>query len=420
MKLKLLLIAVVVLLAFGASSNASAQWVELSGLHGNDLTCLAAIDTTIFAGAYYSGIFRSSDSGSHWNSVDSGLTDMSVTALLTDGNQLFAGTSYGGVYPSTDEGIYLSTDKGYTWKASGSGLTPNSDIYSMTLINSNLFAGNYAVGVFLSTNAGTSWATESAGLGHAAVSHIVASGPDLFAGTAGNGVYMSNDNGSSWSEVNNGLPFDTVNGYSFVGAFAASPTRVFEGGIGGGVYFTTNEGALWIEANNGLTNDSVSALAVNGTSVFAGTVNGEVFFMKDSGSSWINVSTGIRATDGIVCFLASGSNLFAGTTNGIYRRPLSDFNNLAVTPVTPVENSFTTYPNPFTESTTITFTTPGSGVAEVSVVNLLGTEVARIFSGELSAGDHTFTWNATGLPDGMYECIVRMNGQVKRVTAIKK
>jgi hypothetical protein len=35
-------------------------------------------------------------------------------------------------------------------------------------------------------------------------------------------------------------------------------------------------------------------------------------------------------------------------------------------------------------------------------------------------GEHTFTWNATGLPDGMYECIVRMNGQVQRVASVKK
>ncbi len=87
---------------------------------------------------------------------------------------------------------------------------------------------------------------------------------------------------------------------------------------------------------------------------------------------------------------------------------------------TPAEFALTSVPNPFTQSTTINFTIPESGVAEVSVVNLLGTEVAHIFSGELSAGEHTFTWNATGFPDGMYECLVDMNGHVKWVASIKK
>ncbi|MDP4198876.1 MAG: hypothetical protein Q8922_15355 [Bacteroidota bacterium] len=46
-------------------------------------------------------------------------------------------------------------------------------------------------------------------------------------------------------------------------------------------------------------------------------------------------------------------------------------------------------------------------------MNLLGVEVARIFSGELTAGEHSFALNPSGLPDGMYECLIRMNGHVE-------
>jgi hypothetical protein len=60
-----------------------------------------------------------------------------------------------------------------------------------------------------------------------------------------------------------------------------------------------------------------------------------------------------------------------------------------------------------------------SGLADVIVVNILGTEVAHIYSGELSVGEHSFTWDAIGLPPGMYECLVQMNGSVKRIASIK-
>jgi hypothetical protein len=51
-----------------------------------------------------------------------------------------------------------------------------------------------------------------------------------------------------------------------------------------------------------------------------------------------------------------------------------------------------------------------------AILNLLGTEVTHLFFGELEAGEHTFTWSATpGLPDGMYECLVRMNGRVEKL-----
>jgi hypothetical protein len=34
----------------------------------------------------------------------------------------------------------------------------------------------------------------------------------------------------------------------------------------------------------------------------------------------------------------------------------------------------------------------------------------------LEAGEHTFTWRTTpSLPDGMYECLIRMNGRVEKL-----
>ncbi len=61
---------------------------------------------------------------------------------------------------------------------------------------------------------------------------------------------------------------------------------------------------------------------------------------------------------------------------------------------------------------------PESGAAEVSIVNLLGSQVARLFEGELSAGEHTFTWNAATMPLGAYWAVVRMNGRVQQVPII--
>jgi hypothetical protein len=46
-------------------------------------------------------------------------------------------------------------------------------------------------------------------------------------------------------------------------------------------------------------------------------------------------------------------------------------------------------------------------------------EVTRLFSGELDAGEqHTFTWNPVAMPDGMYECLLRMNGQVEKLPMV--
>jgi hypothetical protein len=55
------------------------------------------------------------------------------------------------------------------------------------------------------------------------------------------------------------------------------------------------------------------------------------------------------------------------------------------------------------------------GSARVSVVNLLGTEVTQFFTGDLDAGEHSFTWDAIGVPPGRYLCTIRSNGRVEQI-----
>ena len=60
------------------------------------------------------------------------------------------------------------------------------------------------------------------------------------------------------------------------------------------------------------------------------------------------------------------------------------------------------YPNPFTLSTTISFTIPFSGDIDLRVYDVLGREVARLMDGFLTAGTHKLAWNASGFPGGVY------------------
>lgn len=60
------------------------------------------------------------------------------------------------------------------------------------------------------------------------------------------------------------------------------------------------------------------------------------------------------------------------------------------------------YPNPFNPVTTLSFYLPESQEVKLSVFNVVGQPVAVLAEGTMSAGDHTFEWDATGLPSGMY------------------
>ncbi|MCB1059832.1 MAG: T9SS type A sorting domain-containing protein [Calditrichaeota bacterium] len=69
------------------------------------------------------------------------------------------------------------------------------------------------------------------------------------------------------------------------------------------------------------------------------------------------------------------------------------------------------YPNPFNPSTTIEYTVPNEGVAELSVFNVAGQKVATLVNGNVSAGQHNIQWNAANISTGVYFYQLKMGDQ---------
>ena len=60
--------------------------------------------------------------------------------------------------------------------------------------------------------------------------------------------------------------------------------------------------------NTGLTDTNINTLAVKGTNLFAGTANG-IFLSTDNGASWTPANTGVTNTS-ISALGVFGSNLY--------------------------------------------------------------------------------------------------------------
>jgi hypothetical protein len=135
----------------------------------------------LFAGAYFGGIFCSTDNGTSWTAVNNGLTNPEVFSLAVSGTNLFAGT-YG-------EGVFLSTNNGLSWTEARIGFT-NDPVNCLAVSGTSLFAGTWEGSVFLSTNNGTNWSAVNTGLlTNNRVWTLAVFGTNLFAGT-GNGLWQ--------------------------------------------------------------------------------------------------------------------------------------------------------------------------------------------------------------------------------------
>ena len=68
------------------------------------------------------------------------------------------------------------------------------------------------------------------------------------------------------------------------------------------------------------------------------------------------------------------------------------------------------YPNPFNPQTNFTLAVRETQSVAITVHDVLGREVVTLFDGNVEGGStHTFTWQASGLPSGMY--IIRVIGE---------
>jgi ligand-binding sensor domain-containing protein len=341
----------VALCLFETTKSLQAQWIQTGGLSGAIVNGIAVHGTNLFAATSSGGIFLSTNNGTNWIAVNNGLSRTDVYSLAVSDTNLFAGTGGGGVFLSTDNGtswaavnngladvfsrdvraivaspnvagrtnifagtiggVFLSTNNGSSWTAVNNGIANNGmsyDITSLVFNGTNLFAGSNGGGIFLSTNNGTNWIAVNNGLTNTNVRSIAVSDANLYAGTD-KGVFHSTNNGTSWAAMNNGFPSGC-----FGLALTIAGSNVFAGTNGGGVYHLTDNDTSWTAANIGMTYAYVLYMYTSGTNLFAGTTQG-VFLSTNNGTSWSAINNGLMSSD-VKALAVSGTNLFAGTYGG--------------------------------------------------------------------------------------------------------
>lgn len=319
-----------------------AQWVKMTSPFFENISCLAANETDVFAGTPY-GVFWSSDNGANWKSIGPA---EGVDALGLSGQNLFTSTS-SGLYLSTYDGdkwtvvktnfpsneiaialkslgsriyagtksgsVFLSTDEGKDWSSVNNGI--DGTVQTFAVIDTTLFAGS-TDGLYVNIS-DTAWDKIDSGLNDSNVKALTSSGSNIYA-LAGYNVYRSTDGGKSWSKVNNSKIF------VFGSKIAAIGSNLFVGSSSFGLFMSTDGGKTWANENKEMPDQWVKAFAVSGNNLYLGTDIDGVFLSTNKGASWNPVNHGLPTNNitsmmSIEALGASDSTIFAGTQIGVYR-----------------------------------------------------------------------------------------------------
>jgi len=379
-----------------------AQWMQPTGTFGGVVETIVLASGTshpLLAGSNGGGVFISTDNGMHWTATANiGLGNPHVHALLSQAGATLAGT---------DAGIFLSTNNGAIWLPASTGQINKDTVNALFLKSDTVFAGT-SHGVYRATQATLSWTLIDMGFTQDYYIHTFSvSDTNLLAGTFQFGVWRSNDDGSHWDQSNSGLTKSDMH------SFAQLDTNLFVGTDGGLLFLSNDNGHTWNSVPVSFSASIITSLVFAGSDLYAGSDAG-VYVSHDRGLNWHEMNTGLSNHD-VRFMYTSGSTLLAVLGDGtVWRFVIPDNVPQAGKNIISLEN----YPNPFSQQTTIRFSSSAYGLAKVSIVNILGEEIIQIFNGSLESGDHSFNWDAKAIAPGMYWCIVNMGGEIFRLPLV--
>jgi photosystem II stability/assembly factor-like uncharacterized protein/uncharacterized protein YegL len=304
--------------------KATTSSTEPLGLSGQTIYTIGLDPTdrnVIYVGTNGSGVYKSTNRGGSWSSMNTGIADLRIYRLIIDPSN--SNTLYVGV---GSKGIFKSTNGGSSWQSRSNGL-PQTSVFSLLIDKTNtnvLYAGLFDNGgIYKTTNGGDQWFSANSGIDTNVEIHALAVHPSnsqiVFAGTHNGIFYKSTNGGNSWSQIN--VPGH--NSYIFDIVFDPSNSNtMYIATNGHGVYKSTNSGNTWFQVNSGLGDMNIYELQIDPSGkLFAGTSSSGIYTSDDGGNNWSRYpDQGTFNTVHSMAFSSVEPNAFyVGTGSGIFR-----------------------------------------------------------------------------------------------------
>lgn len=178
------------------SADNGQTWAS-TGAIGSAIYALGANTTYLFAGTSNAGMRRSSDGGTNWTTINTGLPtigEKSIRAISVNGSKIHIGNT---------RGVFISTDNGTNWTAANGGVLPGrTAVKSLVVKGDTIVAGGTDV-IIRSIDNGVTWTALTTANG--TINALLLDGSTIYAGGT-LGVFVSSDWGETWTDLNATFP----------------------------------------------------------------------------------------------------------------------------------------------------------------------------------------------------------------------
>lgn len=305
------------------SHDAGVTWISNPAMKGQSIRALAVAPSNakIMVAGTLAGIFRSTDSGEHWEQISPvGSTELhEVESIAIDPNN--AGTIYAGTWHLP----WKTSDGGAHWSNIKQGIIDDSDVFSIIIDpkQPKVVYASACSGIYKSENGGEEFKKIEGIPSTARRTRVLMQDPEhletVFAGTT-EGLFRTDDAGAYWTRITsedvivNDVYVDPTNSKHVLMAIDR-----------GGVLASDDGGTSFIPSNTGFSARQITALTGDyrhPSDLYLGVVNdkqwGGAFVSHDGGLRWQQIEQGLDGRNVFSLAQAQDGTIVAGTEHGLF------------------------------------------------------------------------------------------------------
>jgi len=390
------------------SSNSGVHWESKVYGDRNTISDMLFLDPmTGFAAGSNGTLLKTFDGGSHWPK-QTPLTNEKLTSISFSDNQR-------GYIVGTNSVFLKSTTGGISWIANS--IPDCYDLFSVDFINNDVgwVAGNYGK-ILKTTDSGNTWMQQPINVSWTIDFSSISMVDENIGYACGNYRSFYPPKGIILKTSNGGIGWDSLKSFN-----SDFNSIFFQSSLNGWVVgetqnmtlHTTDGGITWTNVPIGGGNDIFFSDSYNGIKVSNVTLWSDISITTDGGETWAQQPI-VTNQYLLTAYIVESNYWTAGLNGAILYSNNPIVTNMEIENETnkhPVTFKLSqNYPNPFNPTTKIKFEIPGQArndnvLVTLKVYDILGREVAILVNEESAtggAGEYEVEFNGNNIPSGIY------------------